>query len=117
MLKRRPAPRGDMIRLSSSVCHVHFGHFKLGGVVGCGYTSWRVLCSILSVVRRAFTHSSHFKYPFLSWEASFRFPLRNTHAHRKRAIDKSDKAIFHFPILSIVRVVCQKCTFNFSSQG
>lgn len=38
--------------------------------------------------------------------ASFSPYVTLIHTEKKRAIDKSDKAIFHFPFLSIVRPWC-----------
>lgn len=92
----------DIRGLSSPICLVQFAESIFFFAGSRGLQLYILKGLVLYSLCRACTHSPRLKYPFLSWEAGFRFPLRNT--HRKRAIDESDKAIFHFPFLSIVRL-------------
>lgn len=91
-----------------SVCHVQFVHFKPGQWVaaihpeGSFAVFWPRSVGPLPTVLVSSIRSCPGRPASVS-------PYVTHHAHRKRAIDKSDKAIFHFPFLSIV---CECCARN-----
>lgn len=84
MLKRRPAPQEDTRGLCSSVCHVHF----------VLRTSCRTCAGVLGPFYPTVPGSSIRSCPGRPASVS---PYVTRRRRRERAIDKSDKAIFHSP--------------------